>query len=367
MSGPASNGDASLILVVDDDPAMRLMLRKVMAKEGYRVCEATNGEEGLQIFEQQHPDLILMDGMMPELNGFEACARLQDLPGGTDTPVLMITGLDDNASVDEAFAVGAVDYVTKPIHWAVLRQRVRRILALKQVEELRDDLTHMIVHDMKNPISAIFGFSELLLLGMEGQLVEGQTQALERIHRSSSALLEMAMMILDMKRLKEGKLPLNYTSVAVCQTLNQVADSLAWMAKNHGITIIIDCPDTGLSACLDWSLIQRVLANLVSNALKHSSRGSQVVLSGSVNTAGVNQQCLAISVRDQGEGIARQDQSAIFEKFNQAAGRHRGSRTDTGLGLTFCKLAVEAHAGRIELDSQVGVGSIFTMLLPFKP
>jgi len=128
ISTSPSPKDPSLILVVDDDKSMRMVLRKAMEKEGYQVAEANNGEEALAIFQQRSPDMILLDALMPVMDGFTCCAKLQVMPGGDCTPVLMITGLEDQVSVDRAFEAGAVDYVTKPIHWAVLRQRVRRIL-----------------------------------------------------------------------------------------------------------------------------------------------------------------------------------------------------------------------------------------------
>jgi diguanylate cyclase (GGDEF)-like protein/PAS domain S-box-containing protein len=124
-----------LILVVDDDRAMRMLLRRVMEQEGYRVAEAPDGARAVEAFRELRPDIVLMDGVMPVMDGFAACAQLIREPMGAHTPVLMITSLDDNVSVNQAFAAGASDYVTKPIHWAVLRQRVRRLLRARQAED----------------------------------------------------------------------------------------------------------------------------------------------------------------------------------------------------------------------------------------
>lgn len=122
-----------LVLVVDDDAFMRLQLRRAMEKEGYQVVEATNGAQCLEDYSRLHPDIVLLDALMPVMNGFTCCAKLQALPGGDRTPVLMITGLEDEESVAQAFAAGATDYVTKPIHWAVLRQRVKRLIHQSQL------------------------------------------------------------------------------------------------------------------------------------------------------------------------------------------------------------------------------------------
>ncbi len=127
---------AALILIIDDDPDMRFLLRQIMEQEYYRVVEAESGEEGLTVYIKYRPDIVLLDGLLPLMDGFQVCAKLQTLPGGDRTPVLMITGLNDNESVNEAFKAGATDYITKPIHRAVLRQRVRRLLRTHQAEEV---------------------------------------------------------------------------------------------------------------------------------------------------------------------------------------------------------------------------------------
>lgn len=127
-----------LVLVVDDDQFMRLQLRRAMEQAGYQVAEASDGEQALAIYNRLHPDIILLDALMPVMDGFSCCTQLQTLPGGDRTPVLMVTALEDRESVDRAFAAGAIDYITKPIHWAVLHQRVRCLLQVSQgIAELR--------------------------------------------------------------------------------------------------------------------------------------------------------------------------------------------------------------------------------------
>src|SRR5262249_34086116 len=147
------------------------------------------------------------------------------------------------------------------------------------------------------------------------------------------------------------KLVLRRSTRAVYEILQEVKDSFAWMANNYQVEIDVEGCDPSLTFALDWNLISRVLANLLSNAIKHSPPDSSVQLCCMfVNKP---ERALHISVIDQGEGISEQDQSRIFEKFSQASERRRGSRTDTGLGLTFCKLATEAHGGRIEVVSAI--------------
>jgi len=133
-SDAAMDVSTPLILIVDDDQGARLILRYIMTQEGYDVVEADNGQACLDIFTRERPNMVLLDAAMPCMDGFDACAALRSLPGGAHTPVLMITGLEDSASVDRAFEVGASDYITKPIHYAVLRHRVRRLLRARRAE-----------------------------------------------------------------------------------------------------------------------------------------------------------------------------------------------------------------------------------------
>ncbi|MDY6941081.1 MAG: response regulator [Cyanobacteriota bacterium] len=130
MSASTSVGsDVPLILIADDDRSMRTLLDLAVTEQGYRATGAKDGEQCLSEYKHQQPDMVLLDAMMPEMDGFECCQRLRQLPGGDRTPILMITVLDDRESVDRAFEAGATDYITKPIHWAVLSQRVRYLLA----------------------------------------------------------------------------------------------------------------------------------------------------------------------------------------------------------------------------------------------
>ena len=125
----------SLVLIVDDEPFIRLILRHFLEREGYQIAEAQNGIEAIKVFKQLHPDIVLLDALMPDMDGFECCTQLELLDRNKHTPILMITGLNDEESVDRAFEVGAMDYITKPVHWPVLRQRVKRLIEQSQLQQ----------------------------------------------------------------------------------------------------------------------------------------------------------------------------------------------------------------------------------------
>lgn len=157
------------ILIADDDDVMRLMVKRMMEHDDYDILEATNGEECLKIFYEQMPEVILLDAMMPVMDGFTACERIQSSPDGKGTPILMITALDDNDSVDRAFEAGASDYLTKPIHWAVLRQRVRRLLKTKQLEHnLQQTIAQLdVLHRIDRELGYTLNLDRILNLAMD--------------------------------------------------------------------------------------------------------------------------------------------------------------------------------------------------------
>ncbi len=155
-----------LILIADDDKTTRMGLRQAMEQEGYQVVEALNGESCVAIFSRLRPDIVLLDAIMPIMDGFTCCTRIQQLQGTTPTPVLIITGLEDQDSVDQAFAAGAVDYITKPIHWAVLRQRVRRLIQqvrlYEQLEQANFELQRLATVDGLTQVANRRRFDEYL-------------------------------------------------------------------------------------------------------------------------------------------------------------------------------------------------------------
>lgn len=239
--------------------------------------------------------------------------------------------------------------------------------SLAQLERLRNDLTHMIVHDLKMPLSTMMASLDSLLLGDFGRLEKGQTQFVQIARRSGQEMLLLIQNLLDVAKLEEGKLILHRERFAprgwaenVLFGFQPLADAAQKKIRLHV------APDVG-PVLGDIGLLSRVLANLVSNALRHTAR-----VTGEVDVSlYADGPYLAVQVRDNGEGIPHADQRHVFEKFVQAdrAGGEAGRspRTGVGLGLTFCKMVVEAHEGRISLYSQAGEGTLFTLHLPMQP
>lgn len=358
------------LLVVDDATANLELLTSLFGNLGFRVRPVPSGELALQAAAREVPDLVLLDISMPGLNGYEVCQRLKADPRLAAVPVIFLSALDDPLDKVRAFAVGGVDYVTKPFHFGEVEARVRthltlrrqerelelQIARLRELEHLRDNLVHMIVHDLRSPLTSVVMTLDLLQDGPAAD-PQFQREQLRAASEAASRVNRMVTQLLDVSRLEAGEMPVLRQPGNLTTTLRRAADLIA--PSSPSVPIRVDsaapCP-----ASFDPDLIERVVVNLLANALRYSPAGAEVQLGASSENHHVR-----VDVRDAGPGIAPADQDRIFEKFGQvrSTDRLRGS----GLGLTFCRLAVEAHGGRIGVHSQPGHGSTFWFTLPLDP
>ena len=357
------------IMVVDDTPANLQLLEGLLRERGYRVRALPRGRLALAAAEAEPPDLILLDINMPDMNGYEVCKRLKAHPQLKDIPVLFISALNETLDKVKAFALGGLDYVTKPFQFEEVEARVRTHLELRQqqcqlresywrlqeLERLRDGLVHMVAHDMHSPLLAVRGYLDLLKLKASSQLGATELQYLERARQGATQLTEMVTTMLDVSRLEAGQMPLDRSAVDLAAAARAVVASLASLAEGRRVSI--DSPAGPVMADGDPEIIRRVIANLVANAFKFTPED------GEVRIAVEQKEGLArLAVSDTGCGIPPEYHARIFEKFAQVDQQQR--RYSTGLGLTFCKLAVEAHGGQVGVQSQVGQGSTFWFVLP---
>ena len=231
---------------------------------------------------------------------------------------------------------------------------------LIELQGLRDSLTQMIVHDLKNPLTGIMGCSELLQM-MPENLSERQLSIIKKMDESASVIQKMITDILDISRMEENKVKLRKEPFHITEILDANLNELAYMMQKSGISGQMDVSKDVPMISADKDMIHRVVANLLHNAVKHSVKGGKILLSARYEPEHLR---LNVIVKDDGEGIAPEYTEKIFEKFAQADLKKLGLKTDRGLGLTFCKLAVEAHGGKIWVESNIGTGSEFKFYLP---
>jgi signal transduction histidine kinase len=369
------------ILIADDNAANREVLAAMLTLGGYRVRSAASGALAIGAARDQAPDLILLDTMMPDMDGYEVCRRLKQSPELRDVPVIFISPLAEVADKVKAFGAGAVDYVATPFQFEEVQARVETHLKirrlqqalkaqydqlqqsfdrLRELEGLRDSLTHMIVHDLRTPLtSVVTGLETLQALG---ELDEMRQQILGIAVEGGETLLGMISDLLDISKTEDGSLKLHREPVDAAARAAQCLQQVAALAADRGLRLSAQVEEGLPPLVADREKLRRVIVNLLGNALRFTPEGS-VTLSVARDPDGAG---LRFAVIDTGEGIPEEAFARIFDKFGQVESHRAGRKTSTGLGLTFCKMAVEAHGGRIWVESRLGEGSTFAFTIPLE-
>jgi len=356
-------------MIVDDTPENLKLLDGMLRERGYQVRAFPRGELALNAASKNPPDLILLDIMMPGMDGYEVCEALKADPKLADIPVIFISALNETMDKVKAFAVGGVDYITKPFQFEEVEARVRTHLELqrqkrelqqsydklRELERLRDSLVHMIIHDLRSPLSGISGYLQLL---ESEALSERAARYVAQATNSTAALMEIVNSLLDVNKLESSEMKLDLGPCELDGLIRQAVAKLE--ALRGGRQVVIDPSAQPVVILADAGLLSRIIQNLVGNALKFTDKEKGVIRLG----VEPGEDTVRVFVQDNGPGIPEEYRDKIFEKFGQVEIRGQRREYSTGLGLTFCKLAVEAHGGRIGVDSEVGAGSTFWFELP---
>jgi two-component system, sensor histidine kinase and response regulator len=361
----------TIVLVVDDEQRNLRLMDAVLTAAGYQVQTAGNGEDALRMALENAPDVILLDIMMPVLDGIETCSRLKANPATAHIPVLLVTTLSDRSDRIKGIDSGANDFITKPIDKEDLVLRVRNAAytnslhtqlqqnfdRLKELETLKDNLIHMIVHDLRSPLAGINGYIEIARMRTKEANDLKTGDFLAKATGSLNAMMELINSLLDINRMEEGKMPMQVQHCVIPTLFNEALKTVG-AAKDKCCIAFVNGDDLPAVSC-DPDLIRRVFANLLANSLKFTPEKGDIRISAVAEGS-----MIRVSISDTGPGIPLEYHTKIFEKFGQVEIRQQGKVYSTGLGLTFCKLAVEAHGGKIGVISAPEKGSAFWFTLP---
>jgi signal transduction histidine kinase len=369
------------ILVVDDDQRNVRLMESILKSSGYTVLRAYDGEEALRCVETESPDLLLLDVMMPKMSGFELCRLLRERHETRLLPILMITALNALEDKVQGLDLGADDLLSKPINRTELLAKVRSILRVRLLQEeverqrkeleaanrelltiqrFKESMTQMVVHDLKNPLAGLMGNIQLIQMQQSRITPARLDELLQRSQESARQMARMIQNILEVAKLEEQKMPLRREAVALEGLVREQVAELMSLSARDRVRLESDLPADLPPIDADRELVGRVLANLLSNAFKHTPGGGRILVGARAEGNDV-----ILTVCDNGEGIPEDLLPFIFEKFVAGESDDRRRMTyDSGLGLTFCRLAVEAHGGRIEVRSRTGEGTVVSVTLP---
>ena len=393
-----ASGQPARILIVDDERSSRRLLEVMVTAQGYVPHTAASGEEALAMIAHQPPDLIVLDVMMPGMDGYQVAGQLKGDPLTENIPIIMITALDDREAKMLGLFAGAEDFLTKPVDRAELSARVRNLLRLKAygdhhedysqklelevvartaeliarttaVEQMRaeqmrfkDEFMSHVSHELRSPLTAIKQFTSILLAGLAGELNKEQREYQEIVLRNIGQLQSMIDDLLEVTRFETGKLTLKPESVTVATAVTDTFDTLQGTAGVKGVTLSHTLPTDLPSAHTDQIRLRQILIILLDNAIKFTPAGGTVIVHAGVLSR--DPRFLFVEVSDSGCGIDVETSERIFERLFQVSERTESSRKGLGLGLYICKELVARQGGEIRVKPHSPQGTTFSFTLP---
>lgn len=366
------------ILIVDDE-ILNIEVLTLMLEHDYTIVTALNGVNALRAaLADPQPDLILLDVMMPKMDGYDVCRRLKADQHTQDIPVIFVTALDSTQDEARGFEVGAVDYISKPVVQEIVQARVRTHLALvesllqlkedrniiesrnvqlDEMNQLKNKFIGMAAHDLRNPIVSILGFTDILLSDYPLE-PEDSRRYFQIISAACTTMLDLISDMLDVSVIESGELVLNMGIGSLAKLVNERVQIFEPIANKKNIDIVNQYSNVG-DSWFDPNRVAQILDNLIGNAIKFSPSGKQVI-----TTVEEVDDLVMISITDQGPGISAEDQVRMFDYFEKLDNKSTDEKSGTGLGLAIVKKIVDVHHGTIVVDSEPGSGATFSFVLP---
>lgn len=362
--------ERATILIVDDQAPNLQIVGDALLSAGYDIVVAGSGEQALKRLEARRPDLILLDVIMPGLNGVETCARIQEHPQGRNVPVIFLSAADDKNLIVRALESGGVDFVSKPFNRAELLSRVRTHIELKRARDAlralaedKDELLGILTHDLKNHLGGT-QMSAQLLAECEDRLPDARCRRLvANILESTTVMLASVKEILANSDFEHRQAPAALHRLCLAEAAAHTLRAYQSAAERKQLRVESEFPPDGALVLGDSSMLRQVLDNLVSNAMKFSPPGSTVRVWVTAAQSGGYE----VHVQDSGPGFSEEDRRRMFRRYGRLSARPTGGEPSTGLGLSIVLRLVQLMNGRISLLSPPGAGAHFAVFLPAAP
>ena len=365
------------ILIVDDRPENLQVLSQMLTESGYGVRAVTSGKMALMTVERALPDLILLDVMMPEMDGYKVCQTLKASPDTSGIPVIFISALDAPVDKVKAFEMGAVDYITKPFHLEEVQARIATHLQIKEQQQeierlreedrryfdevnyIREDLVRSITHELKSPLAVIFSYASTMQRFDAIKNNERLAHCVSAIKRSTMSMSELIGNILEAAKIEAG-IDFIPTSISITDLIKIHVNNFESLAENKSITMTFHQTDVNAVVEADERLMGMAISNLLSNAIKYTPEGGSV----DIYVRATGEDRITISVNDTGVGIPEDDLPNIFKRFYRVAHESHLAIEGNGLGLSIVDAIIQQHKGKIEVVSKLDEGTGFNITLP---
>jgi signal transduction histidine kinase len=353
------------ILIVDDIPTNIQVLGSVLRKAGYEVAFTDNGQDAINKTKANQYDLILLDIMMPNMDGFEVCSVLKNSPESKEVPVIFLTAKTDSDSLIKAFELGAVDYLTKPFKASELLARVKTHITLKYTTEeliksnaVKDKLFSIIAHDLRGPVGNLGAALEVLVENLESFDKEALSEILTDLKNSASRTNELLQSLLKWARSQNNTIEFLPAPQNLNSLIKENSDLLQGTASQKQISIATQSDDN-IWVIADVNMLKTILRNLLSNAIKFSRTNSEIIV-----TAKKTGSFAKISVKDFGVGIKPENIEKLLTTGEYFSTFGTANEKGTGLGINLCKDFIERNGGEISIQSAEGKGTEVNFTLP---